>query len=45
VEDTAKATIEWFDSLPSDVQKQVGDTPMTPEREAKILESWKKNKG
>lgn len=45
VTDTARATIEWFDSLPADVQKQVSDSPMTPEREAKVLEAWKKNKG
>ncbi len=45
VDDTAKATLAWFDSLPADVQKGVSDTPMTPEREAKLLESWKKNKG
>ncbi|MBX3375753.1 MAG: NAD-dependent epimerase/dehydratase family protein [Phycisphaeraceae bacterium] len=44
VEDTARATIEWFDSLPADVQVQVSQTPMTPEREDKILQAWKKTK-
>jgi 2'-hydroxyisoflavone reductase len=43
--DTAKATLEWYDSLPADAQKGAGETKMTAERERGILEAWLKQKG
>ena len=43
--DTARATLAWFDSLPADAQKSLSDYAMSPEREAKLLEAWKKHKG
>jgi hypothetical protein len=37
--------VDWFDALPDDVKKGVSESTVTPEREAKLIESWKKNKG
>lgn len=45
VDETTKTTLAWYDTLPEEVQKSITGWTMTPEREARILESWKKNKG
>lgn len=45
VSDTAKATLAWYDTLPEDVQKNVGKTAISPEREAGLLADFKKSKG
>jgi 2'-hydroxyisoflavone reductase len=45
VSDTAKATLAWYDPLPDDVKKAVGKAQITPEREATLLEDFKKSKG
>jgi len=44
VADTTKSTLKWYDSLPEDIQKAVSKTGMSPEREANLLEEWKKSK-
>ncbi|HEX2166379.1 MAG TPA: NAD-dependent epimerase/dehydratase family protein [Longimicrobiales bacterium] len=36
---TARDTLEWFRSLPSDVQARVGG-PLAAEREAEVLRAW-----
>lgn len=38
--DTAKATLEWFDTLPEDVKAGVSKTSVTPEREAALIKAW-----
>jgi 2'-hydroxyisoflavone reductase len=45
VSDTTKATLAWYDSLPEELQKNVGKTVITKEREAGLLEDFKKSKG
>ena len=37
---TARETLEWFRSLPADVQARVGG-PLTAEREAEVLAAWR----
>jgi 2'-hydroxyisoflavone reductase len=41
VDDTARATLEWYNSLPEDLQKGVAKL-IDPEREKALLEAWKK---
>lgn len=40
VEDTARASLAWYKSLPAELQKQVVK-PIDPEREQKLLADWK----
>jgi 2'-hydroxyisoflavone reductase len=37
---TARETLDWFRSLPADVQARVGG-PLTAEREAEVIAAWK----
>jgi 2'-hydroxyisoflavone reductase len=37
---TARDTLDWFRSLPADVQARVGG-PLTAEREAEVLHAWR----
>jgi 2'-hydroxyisoflavone reductase len=41
VADTAKSTVDWFDSLPEDLRAQVSKTAMSAELESKLLGEWK----
>jgi 2'-hydroxyisoflavone reductase len=40
IADTAKATLEWFRSLPEDRRTKLR-AGLAPEREAKVLATWK----
>jgi 2'-hydroxyisoflavone reductase len=40
IADTAKATLEWFRTLPEDRRKKMR-AGLSPEREAKVLAAWK----
>lgn len=44
VADTAKATMEWYNTLPSDLQPKILPTMLTKEREAEILTAWRARK-
>lgn len=41
IEDTAKTTLDWWMSLPAELQKSIVPTVLSPEDEAKIAEAWK----
>jgi 2'-hydroxyisoflavone reductase len=41
VSDTAKATLEWYRSLPDDVQARVGAHILPRAKETELLEAWK----
>jgi 2'-hydroxyisoflavone reductase len=47
VEDTARSAMEWYASLPEELQAQQIPQPLpaTPEREAELLELWRARKG
>lgn len=44
VEVTARSTIEWYNSLPSDLQSKVVP-PMLGDKEQQVLEAWHKKQG
>jgi 2'-hydroxyisoflavone reductase len=45
VDDTARATLEWYRTLDADRQKKVSGAGLVPEREAKALAAWHAGKG
>lgn len=44
VEVTAKATIDWYNSLPSDIQSKIVPA-MLGEKEQQVLDAWRKKQG
>lgn len=44
VEVTARATLDWYNSLPSDIQSKVVP-PMLGEKEREVLAAWRKKQG
>ncbi|MEW6743889.1 MAG: hypothetical protein AB1486_14135 [Planctomycetota bacterium] len=45
VAETARATLEWYDTLPAQLQREmVSPARLTPEKEKEILEEWKARK-
>lgn len=45
VEDTAKSTLEWYDSLPEQVKQGVAAVGIPAEQEAEVIKAWKAKKG
>jgi 2'-hydroxyisoflavone reductase len=45
LEDTAKATLDWYNSLPPDLQKAMVPPMMPPEREAEVIKAWHEEQG
>ena len=43
IEDTAKATLDWFRTLPEDRQRRL-KAGLTPDREAEVLKAWESRK-
>jgi 2'-hydroxyisoflavone reductase len=44
VEETAKTTLAWYDSIPAEVQKGITRFPMTEERQDALVAAWKASK-
>jgi hypothetical protein len=41
VEDTARATMAWYATLPADIQGKIVP-PMDPAKEAEVIDAWLK---
>jgi len=44
VEDTARTTLAWYDSIPAEVQKGITRFPMSEEKQDALLAAWKASK-
>jgi 2'-hydroxyisoflavone reductase len=44
VEETARATLEWYRSLPENIQKNIIPPGLPPEKEQAIVAAWKAKK-
>jgi 2'-hydroxyisoflavone reductase len=45
VSETARSTLEWYRSLPEDVQKAVVPPGVPAEKEAEVIKAWKEREG